>query len=282
MTEKTKSDIEFNLNGWKIMIYVLLGFFIIFFFIALFGTLYKVSAGERAVVLRWGEALPIVVTEGLHVKVPIMDEVVKVNIKTQKYEASANAASQDLQTVNTNVAVNYHLEGNSIPTLYKEIGLSYSEIIIQPAVQEVVKAITAQYTAEQLITKRQEVKDRIDSLLRERLSKTYMVVETISITNFEFSTSFNNAIEAKVTAEQNALAEKNKLAQIEYQAQQRVAQAEGEAKAIKAQAEAIKAQGGSEYVQLQAISKWNGQLPNIMMGNDGALPFINIQPQPTA
>jgi regulator of protease activity HflC (stomatin/prohibitin superfamily) len=198
-----------------------------------------------------------------------------MDVKTQKYVADATAASRDLQDVKTKIAVNYHILPDSTPQLYKEIGIDYSDRIIQPFEQETVKATTAQFTAEELITKREQVKEQIRVSLAEKLRPRGIVVEDISIVNFEFSPSFTQAIEAKVTAEQNALREKNKLAQVEYEAKQRIAQAEGEAKAIQIQAEAIRAQGGKEYVQLQAIGKWNGQLPTMMFG-DNALPFIEI------
>lgn len=266
---------EIEVNGWTIFKIVILAAFVIGLLVVIFGSVYIVSAGERGVVLSWGRVQEIPSTEGLHFKVPIKDEVVKIDIKTQKYEAPASAASRDLQIVSTNIAVNFHLEGSKTPELYKTVGLSYGDRLIQPAVQEVVKASTAQYNAEELITRRPEVKDLIKQGLIERLGSRGIVIEEVSLTDFDFSDSFNAAIEAKVTAEQNALAEKNRLAEIEYRAQQRVTQAEGEASAIKAQAEAIRAQGGSEYVQLQWIEKWNGQMPNIVLG-DGAKPLINL------
>ena len=156
------------------------------------------------------------------------------------------------------------------------IGKEYRERIIDPALQEAVKSATALYTAEELITKRPEVKDTIKTLLVERLSQEYILVDEFSIVNFDFSPSFNQAIEAKVTAEQNALASKNKLEQVKYEAEQRIATAKGEAEAIRIQADAIQSQGGAEYVNLKAIEKWNGVLPSYMMGN-GTVPFVTIK-----
>ena len=109
----------------------------------------------------------------------------------------------------------------------------------------------------------------------ERLQRDFMVVDEFSIVNFNFSESFNTAIEAKVTAEQNALAAKNKLEQSKYEADQRIATAKGEAEAIKIQAQAIQTQGGAAYINLKAIEKWNGLLPVYMMGNS-PVPFINL------
>ena len=257
---------------------ILIGVVVVIGIILLFSTIYTVGAGERAILLTWGSPDQTPQMPGLHFKMPIAQSVAIMSVQTLKYDAKASAASQDLQTVNTDVTVNFHLQPDSVVKLYTEVGVGYQDVLIQPAVQEVVKQITAQYTAEQLITKRQEVKDKIDNALRDRLISKNIVVDAISITNFDFSSSFNAAIEAKVTAEQNALAAKNKLAQVDYEAQQRVTQSKGEAEAIKIQAEAIQSQGGKEYVQLQAINRWNGNLP--MVTGSGAMPFINI-PQGT-
>lgn len=238
-----------------------------------FSTTYTISAGQRGVLLTFGKANDLAITEGLHFKIPFAQQIIKMDVKTQKYEAEASSASQDLQVVKTNVAVNYYLEPETVPRIYREIGIDYQNKIIQPAVQEVVKATTAEFNAEQLITKRPEVKDQIETRLKDRLVEYGINVQNILITNFDFSESFNQAIEAKVTAEQNALAAKNKLEQVKYEADQRVTQAKGEAEAIKIQAEAITAQGGKEYVQLQAISKWDGKMPQF---TGGGLPFISI------
>jgi regulator of protease activity HflC (stomatin/prohibitin superfamily) len=242
----------------------------------IFGTWYIVNPGERAILLTLGNPSPMPSAEGLHFKFPIVQSIVIMNVQTQKYEvAKASAASKDLQTVTTDVTINYLITPDTVPELYKNVGVSYQEKVIAPAVQEVVKATTSQYTAEELITKRAEVKEKMDIALRDRLATWNINVQSVAITNFDFSSEFNKAIEAKVTAEQNALAAKNKLAQVEYEKLQRITQAEGESEAIKIQAQAIQSQGGKDYVQLQAINKWDGHLP--VATGSGAIPFINIQ-----
>jgi len=238
----------------------------------LFSCIYIINAGQRGVLITLGNPSEEVITEGLHFKVPFIQKIVKMDIKTQKDEVEATSASKDLQTVNAKIAVNYHLEANSAPRIYREVGVSYVDRILSPAIQESTKAATAQYTAEELITKREQVRETIKQLLIDKMSIRGIVVEDVLITNFDFSVSFNEAIEKKVTAEQNALAAKNKLAQVEYEALQRVTQAEGEAKAIAIQAKAITSQGGKEYVQLQAIQKWQGILPQVVA--TGNMPFI--------
>ncbi len=138
-----------------------------------------------------------------------------------------------------------------------------------------MKANTAKYTAEQLITKREDVRAGIIALLTDKMKPFGVTVDAVNITNFDFSPQFNTAIEAKVTAEQNALAAKNKLDQVQYEAQQRVAQADGEAKAIAIQAQAINSQGGASYVQLKAIEKWDGKLPTQFIPGQ-SVPFLNL------
>jgi regulator of protease activity HflC (stomatin/prohibitin superfamily) len=244
--------------------------------IVIFSSFYIVSAGERGILLTWGKPDMQAQSEGLHFKIPIAQNAIIMDTKTQKYVIEkAGAASSDLQTVTTDITLNYYISPESAPSIYQTIGVNYQDKVIVPAVMEVLKASTAQYTAEELITKRPEVKDKIDVSLRDRLSEFHIIVQAVSITNFDFSAQFNTAIEGKVTAEQNALAAKNKLAQVDYEAQQRVTQAKGEADAIAIQAQAINSQGGKDYVQLQAIARWDGKLPMII--SDSATPFIDMR-----
>jgi prohibitin 2 len=237
-------------------------------------TFYSIPAGSRGVLVTFGQVDMQAKEPGLHVKAPFIQEVKITSVQTRKYQSDAAAASKDLQVVSATIAINYHLVPELVPVIYQNLGGSYETNIIQPLEQESVKAITAQFTAEELITRREEVREKIRDLLKEKLGPRYIQVEDISITNFDFSPSFNQAIEAKVTAEQNALASKNKLEQIKYEAQQRIEQARGEAEAIKIQADAIRVQGGADYVRLQAINKWNGALPTYNGG--GVLPFIQV------
>lgn len=230
-----------------------------------------INVGERGVVVGFGKVKEVL-TEGIHFVNPLYS-VKNFNIRNNKYEATANSASSDIQKVAISVAVNYNLNEASVATLYATYGEDYINKVFLQNVQESVKSVSAQYPATELITKRDEVKQAI----KEKLGATVADVITITdiaITNVDFSDSFDVAIENKVTAEQNALASKNKLEQTKYEAEQRVAQAKGEAEAIKIQAAAIQSNGGKEYVELQAIAKWNGVLPATMAG---VVPFINLK-----
>jgi regulator of protease activity HflC (stomatin/prohibitin superfamily) len=256
----------------KVIGFVLIGLLIIMTILKSFTT---IGAGQRGVVLRLG-AVNGIMTEGLNFKVPFIDKVAVLDVKTQKEEVGATSASKDLQTVSAQIALNYHLSPDEVSNLWQSVGDEYKMRIIDPAIQEAVKSSTAKFTAEELITKRPAVKEEIKASLKERLAKEFIIVDEVSIVNFDFSKSFNEAIEAKVTAEQNALASKNKLEQIKYEAEQRIATATAEAEAIRIQAQAIQNQGGAEYVNLKAIEKWNGILPTTMLPSQ-TLPFINVQ-----
>ena len=251
-----------------------------------------IGAGERGVVLKFGAVEDRIMQEGLNLRVPIMESVVKVDVKTQKYEAHASAASKDLQIVTTQIALNYHIDPSGVNWLFQNIGPGYRERIIDPAIQEAVKAATAQYTAEELITKRAIVRDVMKTNLGEKLgdlSDGNIIVNELNIVDFDFSDEFNRAIEQKVTAEQLALKAERDLDRIKIEAEQRVTQARAEADALlltaKAQAEALKLQKlevTPELTQFKAIERWDGKMP-VYWGGD-ALPFINIgskQKQPS-
>jgi regulator of protease activity HflC (stomatin/prohibitin superfamily) len=235
-----------------------------------------VDSGHRGVLLHW-DAVDLSnppLDEGLHFVVPFQDDVVNIEVRTLKYASEARSASKDLQTVETTVTVNYHPDKEAIHRLYKNLGLDYENRVIQPAIEETVKQVTANYNAEELITKRPLVKDDIEFSIRERLNQFDVVTEVISITDFEFSPLFSRAIESKVEAEQKALQAENDLRRIEVEARQReansiglananIAEAKGEAEAIAIINQAL-AQNPNylEWLKTQAIScrQWRNSI----------------------
>jgi regulator of protease activity HflC (stomatin/prohibitin superfamily) len=254
----------------------------------IFMSFYTIDAGERGIVLTFGNPNMIPKSEGLHFKIPLIQKVIKMDVKTLKYEAELSAASRDLQTVTTKIAINYRISPESSPEIYKTIGTNYADKIIYPTEQEVNKATTSKFTAEELITKREIVREEMKGLLQEKLSSRNIIVEEVSIINFDFSKTFNDAIEAKVTAEQQALAAKNKLEQVRYEAEQTIARASAEAEALRlkkqlitpelVQLSQIEVQSKSLDVQREAISKWDGQMPNTLLsGSNSILPTLQIQ-----
>lgn len=271
-----------------------------------------IQPGTRGIVIELGK-VKTTLSEGFYVLTPFTQSIQLMDIRTQKIEAPASAASKDLQIVSATVALNFHINPESVGTIYQNLGLNYRERVIDPAIQESVKASTAQYTAEELITKREIVKAVIRDNLRTRLSVYNIIVEDIAITNFDFSKQFNEAIEQKVTAEQNALTEQNRLKIIEFQAQQKIAEANGAAESVKKQADgeayrnlatataeakaieikgeadatAIRVRGDAlrqnpQLVNLEyakAAQNWDGKLPVNMYGS-APLPFLNVGSQP--
>jgi regulator of protease activity HflC (stomatin/prohibitin superfamily) len=281
MAKYEDDSASFNL-GKKIAVFAI----VILVILVVAGSAIKVvNAGHRGVLLTFGKVEPNILGEGLTFVVPFQQDVVVMSVQTQLYSADASAASKDMQDVSTKIAVNYHIDATRVAEIYQKFTVNYQGNIIQPAVQESTKAVTAEFTAEELITKRPDVKEKIESALKERLMPYGIIVETISITDFQFSPSFTTAIEAKVVATQNALKAENDLRRITVEAQQQVAQAAGQAnatltKAI-AEAEAIKITAlalkeNPQLIQLEAIKKWDGVLPVNMYGS-APVPFINIQ-----
>jgi len=230
-----------------------------------------VNAGERGVLLQFG-SVQGVLDPGFHLRMPVVQNIEMIDVKIQKEQVEVDAASKDLQTIHATVALNYNVKPDSVGNLFQEVGIDYRNRIIDPAMQESVKAITAKYTAEELITKRASVKDEIKISLKDRLITNHIVVDDFSIVNFDFSEEFNRAIESKQTAVQQALKAENDLRRIEIEAKQTIERAKAEAESIRIQAAAL--QQNQDLVKLKAVEKWNGALPYYMMGN--TVPFINV------
>ena len=235
---------------------------------------YTVRSGDRAIVFRFGQVTSVA-ADGLHFKMPILDTVQMVDVRTKSAHSPATAGTKDLQTVSTEVALNYHLEGDKLADTYQRVGLDVEGKIIDPRIQEIVKAVIARFSAEELLIRREDVKNEIATGLRSSLKVYNIAVEDIQITNFAFSQAFDASIESKQTAEQNALKAKNDLDRIRIEAQQKITMAEAEARTIQIQAQAIQAQGGAAYVQLKAIEKWDGKLPQV---SGSSTPFVQLTP----
>ena len=241
---------------------------ILLFFLSPFGT---IAAGERGVHLRFTAVTGKLFGEGLYFRIPLIESVQMMDVKVQKYEMESAAASKDLQTVHSVVALNFHIDPDRVANIYQDVDLQFRDRIIDPAMQEAIKASTAKFTAEELITKREMVRDEIKAQLTSRLKGRNILVDEFNIVNFEFSKNFNDAIEAKVTAEQQALAAKNKLEQIKFEADQKIAEARGKAEAMTIESNALRS--NPQILELRALEKWNGTLPQV---TGGAVPFINL------
>lgn len=264
--------------GFNYALY-LTGGIVLLFLAILFKPFAIVNAGERGVMMRLGKVQDTVLDEGVHPILPIITSVKRLSVRVQKNDFQSDAASKDLQKVTTDLAINWHVDPRRANRVYQQVGDETQIVngIITPAVSEVLKAATAKKTAEEIITKRTELKDEIDKNLKTRLQAYGLLVDDVSLVNFSFSPEFSKAIESKQIAEQEAK-------QAEFVALKATKDAEAEVNRAKGQAEAQKLLRQTltpELLQKQAIERWDGQFPTVMGGN-GALPFINISPPSTA
>ena len=245
-----------------------------------------VPAGTRGIVLTWGSVTEVL-TEGLHFITPMAQKVVFVDVTIQKVETTESTASKDLQKVTTTIAVNYRIVPEAAGEIYKTLRHEYEFRVIKPNIEESIKASTALFEAEELVTLRESVRITFKEILSERLEEYNIEVLSVSIVDFQFSPEFAKAIEAKVTAQQKALEALNVLEQIRYEAQQQVIQAEAAANATilraTAEAEAIRLVRESlttEYLSYISIQKWDGKLPYLFGGE--TLPFIQVPTNSTS
>jgi regulator of protease activity HflC (stomatin/prohibitin superfamily) len=235
-----------------------------------------IGAGERGVAFNQGSGKLRVLDPGFKPVIPIIEKVTKMDVRIRKSDTRATAASKDLQTVAAEIVLNYHIFPDKVDRIFQQIGPEYEKRIIDPSVQEVVKGVTARFTAEELITKRQIVKDEIKSSLHARLMTSYISLDELNITDFQFSKGFNEAIESKQTAEQLALKAQKDLERIKTEGEQKIITAKAEAESQRIQKETI----SPIILQLRAIEKWDGKFPQVL-GGSGAMPFINIDPGST-
>jgi regulator of protease activity HflC (stomatin/prohibitin superfamily) len=252
-----------------------------------------VPSGYRGVLLTWGKVEDKILPEGLNFIIPFMQKIELMNVQVQKAESTESTATFDLQEVSTTVAVNFRLKYEKVNEIYRELRQDYVSRVIKPTIEESLKAATAQYRAEDLITRRSEVKATLDDILAERLDVFNIDLVAVSLTDFQFSPSFAAAIEAKVTAEQQALEAKNKLEQIRHEAQQQIIQAEAEKNATIARAqgeaeaviiaanatqraiELITSSMTPEYAQYLWLEQWDGKLPYVLGEGQNVILDVN-------
>lgn len=234
-----------------------------------------INAGQRGILMEFGQVQDKILGEGIHAIIPIANTVETLSVRIQKQEIPAQAASKDLQDVFVDVAVNWHIIPEKVNRVFQQIGseINVVERIINPAIEEVLKAVLSLYNAEQIITKRGEVKAEIDQQLTSRLAQYNIAIDDISLVNIHFSQRFNEAVEAKQIAEQEAK-------RAEFLALKAVQEAQAEINRAKGQAEAqelLREDLTPLILQKQAIDKWDGHLPTVL-SQDSVLPFINISP----
>lgn len=275
MNDDSMSDIKNVLERGPWRNLIIFGVVVVLIFV--FKPWVQVGAGQRGIVQNFGAVQDKVLSEGIHFKIPVVQTVILMDVKIQKVMTDAASSSSDLQDVDMSVALNYHVIPEQANVVYQTIGLQFKERIIDPAIQEVMKAVSARYTAEELITKRPAVSSEMKEALNARLLDSNIAVDAFSIINFSFSQTFTDAIEAKQTAEQNALKAKRDLDRIKVEAEQTIAAATAEAEALRLQKMNISPdliELRKIEANLKAIEKWNGILPEVT--GAGAIPFIGV------
>jgi prohibitin 1 len=251
---------------WALKAYILAISATFFFFLligTIFGSFTVVGVGQDAIVTRFG-TISHEYGSGIHFKMPFIESVHKFDVKTQKDTADAAAASQDLQDVKVTVVTNYHIEQGKVGELYRTVGDDYKARVLDPAIQESVKASTAKYPIAQLVTNRPDVKEAILKSLQARLEFRGIKIEDISLTNLEFSSSFSAAIERKQVAEQSSQQAKFAAEKAANDAQAEINKAQGDAEAQRLRQSTLT----PELLQQQAIARWNGAMPTYYGGGN--------------
>ena len=268
------SSAGYNKSLFRVIIPAIIGLIIVVILVT--ASVKTVDAGYRGVLLQFGAVEPNTsLEEGLHFVVPFRDQVMPLEVRTQKVVVSSTSASKDLQEVSTEVALNYHIRPEAAQLLYRQLGYDYSNRVILPAIQESVKQVTARFNAEELITKRETVKNQIEQQIQARLANYNLVLETLSITEFRFSTQFTKAIEANQTEAKAIGEQRAAIAQATGLKQANVLKAEGESEAINIIDQQLRQ--SPTYLEWLKAQRWDGQLPLVLGGGgQGATPFIEI------
>ena len=243
----------------KVIVIIMSIFVIIILFASSFTT---ISSGEVGIRVRFGKVIQKSTSEGVNFKVPLIERIEKLNVRVQKIEVETSSSSKDLQEVDMRLAVNYQIDTKKAVNLYKTVGTSYEEVILQPAIEESIKAVTSKYTAEELITNRSEVSSKCMEELSKKVDKYGLSVSDFNITNFSFSEEFEKAIEEKQVAEQKVLTAKQELEKEKIEAEKKIVKAEAEKQANELKQQTLT----DNIIKEKFIEKWNGELPKVIGG----------------
>ena len=246
--------------------------FLLVCFIVMCNPFVMVGPGERGIKIRLGEVQPESYGEGLHFIFPFIQKFRTMDVKTQKNASKTAVYTKDIQQAYITYVINYNVQPDNVNKLFQEVGLDYTSKILTPVVEGTIKDIIGKWNAQDLIANREKATGDILFKLQEQLVDNYITVTDFQMTEIAYSSVFEKAIESKVTAEQEALRAKNKTVQVQEEARQKVIAAEAEAKSMAIRAQAL-AQNRS-LVQYEAVQKWDGKMPQYMMGD--SVPFINI------
>ena len=255
----------------------IVGTIVVIGLVVLLNSFTTVPTGHVGIKTRFGKVQDSVIQEGLNVKTPFIEKIVKIDCKTKKIEESSEGSTKDMQTVTSTVAVNYNVKKDSANILYREVGKEYEDIIIKPAILESIKSTIAQYTAEELITKRAEVSNKIQETLNGKIENRGFDITEFNLTNIDFSEEYDKAIEAKAVKQQEVATAKAELEKQKIQNEKEISIAQKDAEVMRLQNQEItdKTLRLKELeVQEKVANKWNGQLPSTTLGDN--IPMINL------
>lgn len=240
----------------KIIIVSVLGLFILITLLSSFKT---IKSGEVGLKVRFGKITDTSLSEGLNLKIPYIEKIVKVNIKVQKVELTTESSSRDLQTITTKLAVNYNVEKKSATALYKNVGKTYEQTILLPAIQESIKAVMSKFTAEEVITKRNQVSDLCLEEIQSKVKKYGINIDDFNIIDLDFSAEYTKAIEEKQVAEQKVLTAKQELEKEKIEAEKKLVKAKAEKEANELKKQTLT----DNIIKEKFIEKWNGELSKV-------------------
>lgn len=232
-----------------------------------------VDTGHRGIKVRFGQVVGEGLPEGLYFVNPFTTHIAQMDVRILKWEANTQAYTKDVQQADVHFTLTYRLDPTKAHTVYREVGEDWSAKLVSQVVNEQIKRVFGQYEAVRLIEARDEAARTIERDIRDTLSQRSVLVTGFQLTNIDYTDEFERAVEAKVVAVQNAIAEQNRTVQIEQQAKQKVISAEAEAKSMQIRAQALEA--NPKLVEWEAVQKWDGKLPTYMLGGN-SVPFIQV------
>ena len=242
-------------------------------FLIVFQPMTIVGVGERGVKVTLGQTSPVALEEGVHFVMPFISTVKKMNVKTVKSNIATMAQSKDIQQARIVYVVNYNLQPENAPKMWRTVGRDYVSVVVMPTVEGIVKDTIGKWNAQDIVANREKVASEVLFKLNEKLVPKYINVSDFQITEIQYSQAFEQAIESKVTAEQEALKAKNKTVQVQEEARQKIIASEAEAKSMAIRAQALTQ--NKNLVEYEAVQKWDGKLPQYMMGN--SVPFVKLK-----
>lgn len=242
-------------------------------FVVLCNPIAMVGVGERGVKVTLGMVSPNSYTEGIHLITPFISKIKTMDVKTQKIYMQTPVYTKDIQKANISYVINYNLQPNNVHKMYREVGMTYRDTVLMPVVEGTIKDVIGKWNAQDLVANRERAAQEILSKLVTEFQTKYINITGFQMTEIKYSDVFERSIESKVTAEQDALKAKNKTVQIQEEAKQKVISAEAEAKSMSIRANALTQ--NKALVQYEAVQKWDGKMPQYMLGN--SVPFINVK-----